>query len=75
MFVALSVVLMTMDHRQQHIESLRASLSIVIYPLQMIVELPGAAYGWFSESLAMRRQLQEDNASLRTQILMLKAQT
>jgi rod shape-determining protein MreC len=74
-FVALSVVLMTMDHRQQHIESLRASLSVLVYPLQMIVELPGAAYEWFSETLATRRHLQEENASLRTQILMLKAQT
>jgi len=74
-FVALSVVLMTMDHRNQHIESLRAGLSVVIYPLQMIVELPGAAYGWFSESLSTRRHLQEENASLHTQILMLKAQT
>jgi len=74
-FVILSVVLMTMDHRQQHIESLRASLSVVVYPLQMIVELPVSVYGWFSESLATRRKLQEENASLRTQILMLKAQT
>jgi rod shape-determining protein MreC len=74
-FVTLSVVLMTMDHRQQHIESLRAGLSMVIYPLQVIVELPGAAYGWFSETLATRRHLQEENASLRTQNLMLKAQT
>jgi rod shape-determining protein MreC len=48
---------------------------VVVYPLQMIVELPGAVYGWFSESLATRRDLQEENASLRTQILMLKAQT
>ena len=74
MFVALSVVLMTMDHRQRHLESLRAGLSLVVYPLQMMVELPGAVYGWFSESLATRRQLQEENAGLRTQILMLKAQ-
>ena len=75
MFVALSVVLMTMDHRHQHIESLRAGLSVLVYPLQMLVELPGATYGWFSETLATRRHLQEENASLRTQILMLKAQT
>jgi rod shape-determining protein MreC len=74
-FVTLSVVLMTMDHRHQHIESLRAGLSMVIYPLQVIVELPDAAYGWFSETLATRRHLQEENASLRTQNLMLKAQT
>jgi rod shape-determining protein MreC len=74
-FVTLSIVLMTMDHRQQHIESLRASLSVLIYPLQMVVELPEAAYGWFSETLASRHHLQEENASLHTQILMLKAQT
>ena len=65
---------MTMDHRQNHLESLRAGLSLLVYPIQMGVELPETVSGWFRESLASRRQLQEENASLRTQLLMLKAQ-
>jgi len=74
-FVALSVVLMVMDHRYHHAESLRSTLSVVVYPLQMAIEMPASISEWFRESLATRRQLQEENASLRTQQLMLKAQT
>ena len=65
---------MMMDHRQSHLESVRAALSIVVYPIQLAVELPGSVSGWFRESLATRRQLQEENVSLQTQLLMLKAQ-
>jgi len=63
---------MTLDHRYNQLDSLRASLSVVVYPLQLAVELPGTVTSWFRESLATRRQLQEENASLQTQLLMLK---
>lgn len=66
---------MTLDHRYKQLESLRAGLSVVVYPLQLAVETPGAITEWFRESLATRRQLQEENASLHTQLLMLKAQS
>lgn len=74
-FVMLSMVLMTLDHRYTQLNSLRAALSVVVYPLQLAVEMPGAVTEWFRESLATRRQLQEENASLQTQLLMLKAQS
>ena len=70
----MSIGLMMMDHRQSHLESVRAALSVVVYPIQLAVELPGSISGWFRESLATRRQLQEENVSLHTQLLMLKAQ-
>ena len=65
---------MVMDHKYKNLESLRASLSVIVYPLQMSIELPGAMSDWFSESLATRRKLQEENDSLRTQQLMQKVQ-
>lgn len=73
-FVALSIILMLMDHRYQTLTSMRSALSVVVYPLQMAVELPGSIAGWLHESLTSRRQLQEENASLRTQQLMMEAQ-
>jgi len=73
-FVALSMVLMTLDHRYTHLDTLRAGLSVVVYPLQLAVELPRTITDWFREALTTRRQLQEQNASLQTQLLMLKAQ-
>lgn len=73
-FVLASIVLMTLDHRQQHLDSLRYGLSMVVYPLQLLVDLPSTTTDWFRESLSTRRALQEENASLRTQYLLLKSQ-
>jgi rod shape-determining protein MreC len=72
-FVLLSVALMTLDHRQHHLGTMRASLSVIVYPLQFLVNLPGTARDWLGESFATRRTLQEENARLRTQHLVLKA--
>ncbi len=65
---------MTLDHRQHHLDSVRAALSVLVYPLQLIVDLPGSASEWFRESLATRRELQEENASLRTKQMVLGTQ-
>ncbi|HED19541.1 MAG TPA: rod shape-determining protein MreC [Gammaproteobacteria bacterium] len=72
--VALSIALMTIDHRQHHLESVRAALSVLVYPLQWVVDLPHTSSEWFRESLSTRRELQEDNASLRTQQLVLNTE-
>jgi rod shape-determining protein MreC len=73
-FVALSTVLMVMDHKYDNLTSVRAGLSLIVYPLQQIIDLPGAVSDWFGESLATRRRLQEENDSLRMQQLMQKVQ-
>jgi rod shape-determining protein MreC len=65
---------MVMDHKYKSLESVRAGLSVILYPIQLMVELPSAASDWFSESLSTRRRLQEENESLRTRQLMQKAQ-
>jgi rod shape-determining protein MreC len=72
--VTLSVVLMVMDHKYKSLETLRAGLSVVVYPIQLSIELPGTISDWFSESLSSRRRLQEENDSLRTQQLMQEIQ-
>ena len=65
---------MTVDHRQHHLDSVRGALSVLVYPLQRLVDLPGSTGEWFRESLSTRRELQEENASLRTQQLVLNTQ-
>jgi rod shape-determining protein MreC len=65
---------MVMDHKYQSLESVRAALSVVVYPIQFTMDLPGTLSDWFSESLASRRGLQEENESLRTQQLMQRVQ-
>ena len=65
---------MTIDHRQHHLDSVRSALSVVVYPLQLLVDLPGNTIDWFRESLSTRRQLQEENFSLRKQQQVLNTQ-
>lgn len=63
---------MTLDHRQHHLEGIRAGLAVVVYPLQYLVDLPFAAAGWASEALASRHHLLDENAQLRQEQLALR---
>jgi rod shape-determining protein MreC len=65
---------MVMDHKYKSLETLRAGLSVVVYPIQLSIELPGTISDWFSESLSSRRKLQEENDSLHTQQMMQEIQ-
>ncbi len=65
-----SLALMTMDHRQHHLNTIRDGLSLAIYPLQYLVNLPSAAGNWASENLAARASLQEENEQLRARQLL-----
>ena len=73
-FLILSIVLMTLDHRQNHLEKVRAALSLVVYPLQVIVDMPRTPIQWASDSLTPRSDLESEVERLRTQELLLKAQ-
>lgn len=70
-----SVALMVIDHRQSHLETVRAALSVVVYPLQYLVNLPVDGGRWASELLATRGNLLEENARLREQNLMLRSRS
>ncbi|WP_455365864.1 rod shape-determining protein MreC [Kaarinaea lacus] len=70
----LSLVLMVVDHRQHHVETLRSAISVVIYPIQYLVNLPVAVGEWMGESVSTRETMLEENERLRMQHLLFKAQ-
>lgn len=72
-FVLASVILMTLDHRQNHLDGLRAGLSVALYPIQFLIDLPATAGSWLQDTFATRRTLQEENARLHAQHLLLEA--
>lgn len=74
MFVIASIVLMTLDHRQQHVDTIRSTLSVLVYPIHWLVDLPANTTDWVQESIATRRSLQEENARLHEEQLLLKAE-
>jgi len=65
---------MTLDHRQHHLNNLRTALGVIITPIQLLTEVPRAVSDWFAESLATRRQLEEENTNLKAQYLVLETQ-
>jgi rod shape-determining protein MreC len=73
LFVLASILLMTVDHRDQHLESIRAGVSIALYPLQYLVGMPAVAGNWATEALTTRTHLVRENSRLRTEHLLLEA--
>jgi rod shape-determining protein MreC len=71
LFVLASIVLMVVDHNQRHLESVRYVLSVAVYPLQYVVNLPVSAGHWLSETLVTHNTLVRDNERLRKEQLLL----
>jgi len=65
---------MVVDHRQHHVETIRAAISVLIYPIQYLVNLPVAVGEWMSENVSSRENLHEENERLRMQQLLFKTQ-
>jgi rod shape-determining protein MreC len=75
LLVLISITLMTLDHRQQHLQTLRAGLSLLVAPIEFLVDLPVDIGHWVAESLASRQQLMEENARLHSQNLLMQARS
>ncbi len=66
--ILLSVTLLVSNDR---LEPARQSISSVLSPLQYVANVPGALLDWFAEAIATRNMLQQQNAELlRQQLLM-----
>ena len=66
---------MTLDHRQQHLQSLRAGLSLLVAPIEYLVDMPNNIGSWFTESMSSRNTLLEQNTKLHSQNLLMQART
>ncbi len=71
--ILLSIVLMTLDHRQ-HLSTVRDVLATVVYPWQYLVQLPSWTGDWLNENLQSRSALLEENQRLRNKQLFINAQ-
>ncbi len=56
-----SIALMTVDHRWNHLEVVRSTLSGLLYPLQYAIDLPIRFYYWGDEVFQSRQVLLEKN--------------
>lgn len=70
----MSITLMTLDHRTTYVNTLRSSIAVLVYPFQYMVNFPANVGDWASDSFSSHKTLKEDNATLRTQNLILTTQ-
>jgi len=67
-YAVLSVVLMFYDRKGGWLDTARYGLQATIYPLQLAVNSPSAAWRWMKESFAAREALQKEVDGLRAQL-------
>ena len=71
---ALSVLLMFMDHRQDHLSTIRKGVGVAVYPIQVVVDSPFRLWAWLTESTADRTELQRELARLRSEQVLTRAE-
>lgn len=61
----LALVLMVLDHRGDHVAGIRSTLATTVTPVLYIASLPTSLYGWFTDTVASRAELQRENEQLK----------
>jgi rod shape-determining protein MreC len=74
LWMTLSIVTMTVDHRYHALDGARDVLATAIYPLHYLARLPVDIQSWLSENLTGRAALLEENARLREKQVFISAQ-
>jgi len=67
-YAVVSVVLMFYDRRGGWLDTARYGLQAAVYPLQLAVNSPSAAWRWMQESFTTRETLQKEVDTLRNQL-------
>ncbi len=65
----ISCSLMILDHREAHLSQIRQAFSVVVYPIQLAVDLPFTGWRWATRSLSNQTSLLEENAQLKRERL------
>jgi len=68
-----SIILMVLDHRQNHLSAVRQAIGAAVYPLQVIVDAPFRLWEWVRDSSADRNQLQLELSRLEVERLLTNA--
>ena len=71
--MALSLLLMMLDHRQHHLDAVRRGIGAAVYPILVIVDSPFRLWAWLAESTADRNELQLEVGRLQAERLLTRA--
>jgi len=69
----LSLTLLIIDQRENHLDTARRALSATVYPLRVIVDAPIAFWRWIDETTTERKELLKESSRLKTERLLTDA--
>jgi rod shape-determining protein MreC len=73
LLAVLSLSLMVLDHQRGHLETVRRALSVVVYPIRVLVDMPSTTVAWTRETVSERNRLVGENRELRIEGLRMEA--
>jgi len=68
-----SIVLMYVDHREHHLDTMRRAIGAAVYPLQVAVDAPLRFWDWLGDSTTSRNELELELGRLRAERLLASA--
>jgi len=66
----LSIILLVVDHRGDHLDIVRRAVGATVYPLRLLVDAPVSAWRWISQATSSRNELQLENSRLNAERLL-----
>ena len=69
----LSFLCVSIDHSHEHLKSIRAALSVLVYPIQVVATAPANAVQYVSSNLSSRQHLIAENRRLAAENLRLSS--
>lgn len=73
LLIAASILLMVLDHRQNHLDTVRKGLGALVYPIQIVVDAPFRVWEWVRQSSTGRNELELELSRLRAEHLITNA--
>ncbi len=71
--IFISITLMYFDNRDNHLDAVRTSIVVAVYPLRVIVDAPVRFWSWISDSTASRNAMELELARLQAERLLTNA--
>jgi rod shape-determining protein MreC len=73
LLAGLSILLQYIDHRDNHLDTVRKAIGATVYPLRVIVDAPVSVWRWIDDTTTSRNVLQLENSRLKTERLLTQA--
>ena len=71
--IGVAIILMYLDHRENHLDGIRKTIGAAVYPVQVVVDAPARFWGWLGESTTSRNALELEVGRLKAERLLTNA--